>query len=218
VDRRLKERLIGAVVLILLAVIFIPMILDNSAQDDIEITGTNIPPVPDMGFRSAIVPLEDLPPVEPPPLPVTELPPADITPTASATSGADTMIEPIVNTPLPVTDSITTPPPAELAVIQRPEPDQVSGSVQIQPADSSPRSMSAWVIQLGSFSSQVNADSLVRRLQNQGFPAYIEQVKAETGTVFKVRVGPELSRTDAENIQKNLKSKMNLDAIIMRFP
>lgn len=214
-DRRLKERMTGAVVLILLAVIFIPMILDDSAYEDVEITSTNIPPVPDMNFRSDIVPLEELPPLEPPSLPVMELPQADIT----ATVGAADTAEPKVNNQVPATGSITTTPaPADITGLESPSSDQVSEPVPVQSEDTSARSMSAWVIQLGSFTSQVNADGLVRRLQNEGFPAYIEQVKAETGTVFKVRVGPELSRKDAEDIQRNLKSKMNLDAIIMRFP
>ena len=90
--------------------------------------------------------------------------------------------------------------------------------VQVPPADTSARSMSAWVIQLGSFSSRENADSLVRRLQTNGFPGYVEQVKSDTDLVFKVRVGPELSRVQAETIQKNLKIRLKLDAIILRFP
>ena len=56
-ERRLKERLIGAAVLAMLAVIFIPMILDDSAQTNAPITKTNIPPPPKAGFKSRIVPL-----------------------------------------------------------------------------------------------------------------------------------------------------------------
>lgn len=53
----MKQRIIGAVVLISLAVIFVPMLLDGSRQYDRVIVKTNIPPKP-KGFNSKIVPLE----------------------------------------------------------------------------------------------------------------------------------------------------------------
>ena len=58
-ERRLKERLIGAAVLVMLGVIFIPMILDDSSETDITITETNIPRRPDDNFSSRIVPLKE---------------------------------------------------------------------------------------------------------------------------------------------------------------
>ena len=63
--RRLKERLIGAAVLVMIAVIFIPMILDDSSETDVTITETNILTRPDDDFNSRIVPLQesDLTPV-----------------------------------------------------------------------------------------------------------------------------------------------------------
>lgn len=210
-ERRLKERLTGAVVLLLLAIIFIPMILDNSAQEEIKITDTNIPPAPEMEFKSAIVPIEPIPAVEIPAMPVAES--SSDTPAQSPIAA-----EALITESMPVTTSATAATPPETGVQDGNVLPTQTDTTQAQTADTAPRSMSAWVIQLGSFSSQDNADSLVRKLQGQGFPGYIEQVKTDTGIVYKVRVGPELSRTDAESIQRNLKSKMNIDAIIMRFP
>ena len=58
-QQRLKERLIGAAVLLMLAVIFIPMILDNSSHSDLTIDVTNIPEKPEGSFSSRIVPLQE---------------------------------------------------------------------------------------------------------------------------------------------------------------
>lgn len=215
-ERRLKERLTGAVVLLLLAIIFVPMILDNSAQDDIEITDTNIPPEPDVEFKTAVLPVEPLPPVEPPsmPLATTEadnkagLSPDNAVP-ATVTDNPDNTESPVAETALPPVESVQT--------VGTPVENQ-NVAAQNPSADNAARGMSAWVIQLGSFSNQANADRQVRDLQTHGFPAYIEKVTAATGIQYKVRVGPELSRPAAENIVKNLKAKMNLDGMIVSFP
>jgi len=220
----------------LLAVIFIPMVLDNSSRQDIEINETNIPPAPDIDFKSEVIQVEELAAIEPPQLPLEPLPSGltsaeTVTPAAlpesapsseNDTSGIQVQTEPVVSSP-------TTTESEPVAATKPEQPTNVTDTkpanadtdpvpAQVPPADTSARSMSAWVIQLGSFSSQENADSLVRRLQTNGFPGYVEQVKSGTDTVFKVRVGPELSRSQAETIQKNLKTRLNLDAIILRFP
>lgn len=64
-ERRLKERLIGAAVLALAAVIFIPMILDNTSRRERAITETNIPGRPDEDFSSRVVPAQAASPAQP---------------------------------------------------------------------------------------------------------------------------------------------------------
>ena len=215
-ERRLKERLTGAVVLLLLAVIFVPMLLDNSAQDDIGISSTNIPPEPEVDFGPAIQPVEPLPQLEPPSMPLETIA-GELTPVNSGEADLATTLASMT----PASEVVAEPVPPVVEVPAQ----QGTVSAENNPApvssptvDTTRRAVKAWVIQLGSFSSQGNADSLVRQLQNQGFPAYIEKVTTDKGAVFKVRVGPELSRPAAETIVKNLKEKMKLDGMIISFP
>ena len=56
-EQGLKERLVGAAVLVIMAVIFIPMLLGGSPESDEPITETNIPQRPDDKSSSRIVPL-----------------------------------------------------------------------------------------------------------------------------------------------------------------
>jgi DedD protein len=81
VDEQLKRRLVGAVVLVSLAVIFLPMLLDPGATTDIGITETNIPrpPAREEAFRSHVQPLlDDEPLITAPPAPApTAAAPAD---------------------------------------------------------------------------------------------------------------------------------------------
>src|SRR3990172_8539978 len=57
-EQRLKERLVGASVLVILAVIFIPMLLGGSPESDQLITETNIPERPISKSGSRVVPLQ----------------------------------------------------------------------------------------------------------------------------------------------------------------
>ncbi len=59
-DGGLKQRLVGAVVLVILGVIVIPMLLGREGHSPL--TKSNIPPPPASEFSSKIIPLEDIPP------------------------------------------------------------------------------------------------------------------------------------------------------------
>ena len=67
-DERLKRRLVGAVVLVSLAVIFLPMLLEERQGREVRIETSNIPakPAVDEGYRSKVRPLPDDEPLIPP--------------------------------------------------------------------------------------------------------------------------------------------------------
>jgi DedD protein len=73
----------------------------------------------------------------------------------------------------------------------------------------------AWVVQVGSFSQSGNALALRDKLRSNGFTAFVEKLKTAEGTVYRVRVGPELKRENAEKQLKQLQLQMNLKGIVM---
>lgn len=70
-DERLKKRLIGAVVLVALLVIFVPMLVEDDERERIGISETNIPPRPDLEaeFAAEVLPDPDQPRITPLPDP-----------------------------------------------------------------------------------------------------------------------------------------------------
>ena len=89
-DLRLKHRLVGAVVLIAVGVIFIPMLLDGPPPAPDPVTLERIPPTPGADYVPRRVDLE-----LPPPKSVTPTPPvASTMPPASAGAPADTTAGP----------------------------------------------------------------------------------------------------------------------------
>jgi len=75
--------------------------------------------------------------------------------------------------------------------------------------------VSAWVVQTGSFTTEVNAKSLVERLRQSKFAAFVEAVQSESGSVYRVQVGPELDRAHAEQLQKQIEGNVGIKGIVL---
>lgn len=71
-----------------------------------------------------------------------------------------------------------------------------------------------WVVQVGSFSEAGRADALVNTLRQAGLAAFSEQVTAAAGIAFKVRIGPEISRDRAIELQRKVKQEHGLDGFV----
>lgn len=207
-ERRLKERLIGASVLVMLAVIFIPMVLDDSEQVETRITGSNIPPRPEDDFSSRIVPLPGGDFARPANAPASSaasaaLPPA-IEPQAEAK--AETPAEAVSTVP-PVASAAqdtAQPAPAAAARTDGARPDRVG--------------LTAWVVQLGSFSSAENANGLNARLRAAGYASFVETLQQGAEPTYRVRVGPELLRSEAQVLRDRISAELELDGIVVGYP
>ena len=70
-----------------------------------------------------------------------------------------------------------------------------------------------WLVQLGSFGNEGNATRLKEKLIKAGFNTHI----APKADVFKVLVGPELDRNDAQALQVTLKSQFKMTGIVIRY-
>ena len=196
-DQNLKERLVGAAVLIILAVIFIPMFLSDVPITDGRITETNIPEKPEV-FSSRIVPLGTGP----------ENISRQGTPDTSANAGSPaTTTEPAESPQTRVDTHQTTKAETEPVTV-----------VKEAAKDSSAVGLTAWVVQLGSFSSEGNAQSLNKQLREQKYPAFVEPLIQENKVIYRVRVGPELRRSNAEKLQQEIKKKLGIDGILVKYP
>ena len=72
-----------------------------------------------------------------------------------------------------------------------------------------------WVVQLGSFSDELNAKGLARSVSEAGFKVEITPLFAKKGTVWRVRVGPYASRELAVKATTQLREKLGRDGLVM---
>lgn len=192
-DKRLKQRMIGALVLLALAVIFLPMLFtreDEVRQVVVEAPPMpKAPPAPRVEVEPVAVPEPVILPEEPPPstavasTPATPAVPAASTSTRDKTQAAN-----------------PAPPPAQAKVAEASRLD----------ANSLPAS---WSIQLASLSSSANAQALQKTLRSQGYNAYIRHVDG----MNRVYVGPVIERSEANRLRDQLKRQHSLSGFVVRF-
>jgi len=189
--RRLKERLIGAAVLLMLAVILIPMILDDSSQRNSTLDETNIPAKPEGNFSSRLVPLQEF----------------DNKPIPVATEGARVISEEGKHQKAKVElQTVTT----ELNNAKQPE--------FLDSRTTDKVGLTAWIVQLGSFASEANANVLNEKLRKAGYAAFVDTLKQESRVIYRVRIGPELLRSDAQALRGKLKKTRQLEGIVIPYP
>ncbi len=171
----LKQRIIGALVLVVAAVIFLPMLL--SGQDETVQVQVDVPPAPLMD-DSDIAPA--VPPTLPEPAPVPEIPAAPEGQPVAEPEQEIALIE------LPT----VTPPPVETPAAPAPPPVAASGG--------------DWVVQQASFGSQSNAESFRQTLAGQGYNAYVRAAEVGGKQMYRVFVGPLSSKEAAGRVRDEL--------------
>ncbi len=84
--------------------------------------------------------------------------------------------------------------------------------LDLRPTESAPVSIPSdplvrWVVQVGSFSNQKSAETLVAELRLAELNAFLEKVSSTNGTVYKVRIGPEIDRDRAIKLVAKVKAQ-----------
>jgi DedD protein len=92
-------------------------------------------------------------------------------------------------------------------------PPQAAAPVEtLAPSPISARS--AWAVQLGSFISRANADNLSRQLKGQGYSVYVLPGGSGAQVRYRVRVGPLADRGAAERMAGKLKSIGHVSSLV----
>ncbi len=184
-DAGLKQRLIGAAVLVALAVIFLPMLVKGPAPDSgVSHLPMRVPEAPDGDYKTVdlplVVPSGDVP--EGGVLGVPEPDEGDALPTVD-TATAPPAAQPQPAATAPTGEDATTPP-------ARPEP-------MLPPTAAG----GDYAVHFGSFASERDAQLIVRQLDAAGLTAYSEAYTLNGKLAQRVRLGPYASRAEAETVR-----------------
>jgi DedD protein len=77
---------------------------------------------------------------------------------------------------------------------------------------------SAWAVQIGAFKVETEANTKRDQLRQAGFAAFIEKINADAGVLWRVRIGPENQRADADAVKAGVKRRFNIDGIVVPYP
>lgn len=183
-----KQRVVGTIVIVSLALIFLPIIFDGQGSHQTQ-TASRIPEQPVVPIlpepqqsRPVIISDADLVAIET--KPESEL----VTKT----------IEESISDPIEVS--------ASESAFTRDIPT-------LNPAGLP----NGWSIRLGSFSEASNASDLMQRLQTAGYKAYIRDIDSEQAELTGVFVGPWLERPLVNDYIDQLRDEFQLEGMVVRY-
>lgn len=216
-QQRARHRLIGSAVLVLIAVVALPRILDSrpkTAPNDIAVNivtsllipGTEAKPDTKVDTKSGekVKAEADTPKLSVP------------APTPAPTQTADAKVDPKPETKAASsTPTLSKAPALGLAAGEevvaatnaKPKADDASKAAT---NGASSNGSGKFVIQIGAFASESNVNALVARLKNQKIPSYVlnkvGKVGADGNKIFLVRAGPYMDKDAAEAAEKKIKA------------
>ncbi len=191
----LQNRLVGTVIVVAVAVIFLPDMLDGKKTSNQDVF-VNVPPAPNQK-----------PIVNPEPFPAERV--------ASATQ------RPIEIVNEPALDDEPEPQVAEpdetvTAEVSSAGNDDLARQTVVEAPDEASTGNS-WVIQLGSFRHQKNVKQLLDKLEDAGYRAFSKPIVTSSGPLTKVFVGPNLDKSTLETAIPHLQELTGLKGKVTTF-
>lgn len=181
-----KHRLLGTAILVMAGIIFLPDLLDGEKQvvkDDFKV----IPNRPEFqGVQQQQV----------------------LEPEVFTQAEAELTAEPVDEQPLDAGDNGATEqlPTQQYAQVTAPTTEK-----KVQPQTNPALAQSGWVVRVGSFSKEQNANALVAKLRQAGFVTFTRNITSSEGIrLTSVLVGPELRK---EKLEQQLPKLQQLTGI-----
>jgi DedD protein len=204
-DRRVKERLVGASILVAIIVLIVPELLSGPTPNPVIAKPPVSTPEPvrnvtvDLAPSKAPTPAAE--PVARPPEAPGGMPAGGAASSGAASSGA---------APSGAASSGDAPP----VRLETATPRPTSAAAAAKPTTAS----SAWAVQLGSFASRDNADKLLRQLRAQGLSVFMSSGGSGPSLRYRVRIGPMADRGAAAQEVAKLKSLGHAATIVPPAP
>jgi len=191
----LQNRLVGTVILVAVAVIFLPDMLDGKKSSNQDVF-VNVPPAPNQK-----------PIVNPEPFPAERV--------ASATQRPIEIVnEPALDDePEP---QVAAPDETVTAEVSSAGNDDLARQTVVEAPDEASTGNS-WVIQLGSFRHQKNVKQLLDKLEDAGYRAFSKPIVTSSGPLTKVFVGPNLDKSTLETAIPHLQELTGLKGKVTTF-
>ena len=237
-DKALKQRLVGASVLIILAVIVLPMLLSGrSDRLKHESNQIELPPKPEelsietrrfpVGIPNKPLPAskqavdetedalgqESAPPVDSDLTLVKAETQKPVSQPETDSSEAQEFIADVDNVTVSRIESVEAQAPED-TVVKTPEVTSItltSGkpeSLEPVQVDEGSETGSRYLVQVASFSNERNANALADLLKAENLSVLMDVVDRPAGRMYRVRVGPYAKRSEADSLVSSLSAKM----------
>ena len=210
-QQRARHRLIGAAVLVLIAVVGLPRILDNkpkSVTNDIAVNIVTSLPIPSADPKPTDKSKADSP-SEPSSKELAAEPKAEVKPEAKSNAKPEVKAETKtdVKPPAPAKSAGLGLAVGEEVVSAQTKPNAENGAAKSVATTTSPTGSGKFVIQIGAFASEERAKGWIAKLKDQKIPNYVLNKNGTDGTkLYILRAGPYSDKEAAEAAEKKIKA------------
>jgi DedD protein len=234
VERHVKERLIGAAVLMAAAIILIPEMLSGperhegepvrSASDETSVKTYTIdlnrpPGTPQEPITAEVSPAP--PPEKEQPLAAEQAAPDVSIPSNTSETNPESDTDSTTTKTQGAPSPQSSPPPAKVTESSRavaaqptPPPSAPQKPPRSVASEASVPTSPGWAVQLGSFSSRASADRLAGQFRADGYDVFVMPVETRKSTLYRVRIGPMRDRTGADEVLRRVRAKVAGAAVV----
>lgn len=189
--KRARRRLVGAITLVIAAVVILPMVLDGKPEQRNQEIDIRIPSEDSAGeFTPGVAPQIEIP--------------APVSGEPATGAQHERQKKPVIS---------AEPAQSAPGASEKPAATGKSSDPKSEPGGAKVTATDVFVVQLGAFSDPVKARQQQQGLLPKGIKAYTETLKTDKGEITRVRVGPFRTREEAEDTREKLK-KLGLDSVV----
>ena len=189
----IKQRFVGFVVLVAIAVIFWPIVFVTPENaDDFDLPVFEMPPKPVVAVSERREPV---------------LNKVDQSVLPKVQEREPPIIQPI---------DIASPAPDLALVDADEEPEQQSSALERADFDDQGLPVS-WELQVATFSTAERAEEIALELRNKGHKAYVSAVIIDGTKLFRVRIGPKMQKQRLLDLQPDIDAYYGVESSIIRF-
>lgn len=209
-DSKLKQRIVGAIVLIALAVIFLPMLFKK--EEPVQEIVVQAPPMPQAPAVPQF-PVEDVSVPEPvlddewDEHIIVEQPSEQSEQLGSEPAAVVAPIAPPVEPVAQPSQAATQPAAPSKAITEKPAQQAPAPGID---KNNLPVS---WSVQLANVTNKANAEALRDSYRKKQYNAYVRSADGS----HRVLIGPLVKQSEAQAMCKNLKSRESQDCFVVRY-
>lgn len=204
----LKQRLVGALILVALGVVFWPIIfVQPGGESSTELR--SIPPPPGVSMAPIAAPDE-----------------VGLRGSLELTGEDDNQrveVSRAVDSDPEEGEEVLVPSPTQTEGTAVPPPSAVSSTRETRTEAPEPLAMDsdglpvAWTLQVATLSSSDKADALRRQLLDMNHKAYVTQVQRDGKMLYRVCIGPKFERSQLEGLQANIDARFGVNSLVARY-
>lgn len=194
-DNLVKQRLVGALILLALAVVFWPIIFVSGTQETTDV----------------VVAVPTAPPIDRSPLPEPDTAGLRVTKDAQAQSNRTPTLG-----STPDTEALDEPEPLEQKPSDERSLTEAAQSLQAPAIDADGLPI-AFSLQVATMANKARAEGLRDELVAAGYKGYLKRFKRDQKTLYRVLVGPKYSRDELLPIKSAVDSTWRVESMIIRY-